>query len=385
VTTPKIDARRIHDLLVAARPGEAPVVSIYFTSETPLGTDSVALRDLVRQGEEKIRVASLDATSREAARHALAAAAAAIDPTATRRGTLIAFASADRADAFVLPLRLKSRVEIGWRPYVSPLAGVIEQGDRYAIVIADHRHGRILSSFLGELEELESVEDPSEQNVARAGFLGLEQSRMNGHHEVLLHRHLQRLADRLFAHHKSAAFDRIVLSAHPPATLSKLERALHASLAARVVARESWDPRATGDEVRAHVARIGSFVDAENERRLLSRVRDHATGDMHATTGADATLEAVWAGRAAMVILPAGAPIEGVSCASCGFVAAASGEARRDASRCRQCGGTTRKTVDLVEAAAELALRADSKVRLVSHAKDELESLGGMAATLRYV
>lgn len=381
-----VEPHRLARLLLAS-PSATPRVSLYLAADPGNAvTTEVRLRNLVREGEAQLTAEkSLDAAARDRARASLDHVASAVaklahEPT---RGTFVAFTTDDGPEVFHVPCALKTRIVLGTRSFVGPLADLLERADRYAVVLADHRETKILASHLGELEEVQSFADPSEANTGAAGWLGRDQLKANHHRDVVLHRHLQHTADALFLLHKANPFDRVILVGHSPALLRKLEESLHPYLATRVVARESWDGRESWEQLRAHVAAVAERVEADKERALVSRVRDHASGDLRAATGTDATLSALWAGRVSHLLVPEGAGAAGNLCTKCGFLAAALPGGKGEV-RCRECGEGTRRVGDLVEEASELAVLTGAKVRVVRHAKAELESLGGFAALLRY-
>jgi hypothetical protein len=371
--------------LLLSQTGKGPVVTLYLAPEPGRSlTTEVLVTDLVKEAEAAIvSEKDLDPAAQALARAALdrAAAALAKGVKESTQGTWVAIAGDGQVRTLHLPCTLRSRAVVGWRPYVGPLAALLERADRYAVVLVDHRETKIFAHSLGELEQLEWFLDPALQNVRGAGWFGRDTLKANHHRDAVLHRHLRHTADALFAHHKRSPFDRIILVGHPPATLSNLESCLHPYLASRVVAREHWDLRSTAGELCARIAGIVERVEGEKERDLIDRVRDPREGHLHTAIGADASLAALWAGRVATLLVPEGAGLGGRACEVCGFLATDGAGAKR---ACRECGGPTRHVDDLIEEASELAVSTGASVRSIGHAKAELESLGGVGALLRH-
>jgi Zn ribbon nucleic-acid-binding protein len=383
-----------HDALTSllARPllGDEPVVSLYFATHGRIDARRVALEALTRVGEEAIeRLPARPGRGpedglREAAGVALGrahgAVAAALD-RADGDGTVVAFAWKDRAELHRLPLAVADRIEVGRTPYMSPLSELLEHNERYGVVIVDHERARICESFMGDVRQLELVQDEFAQNIAHAGALGLDQSRMNHHREYVLHRHLEHVAGRLFAHHKRRPFDRLVLAGLPE-SVSKLERSLHAYIRGLVVARERWDHAVTTAEIAERMKPIEASGDAEKESRVLALVRTHGTDGL-ATQGFEATARALADRKIATLLVERGRTLPGHACTACQALLLLR-EDEVSPLRCPSCGGETRRVADVLHEATEVARSSGAQVVTIDHARAELALLGGIASILRF-
>ena len=365
------------------------MVSLYFGA-TQNGDRKLVLKNLQKQGEQAIeRDTGFDDERRKGAQAALARAHTSAAEALSRgqsRGTFVAFAWADRAETFRIPLALRDRIMVGRTPYTSPLTVLLQQYEHFGVAVVDHRKGRIFDYFVTTLHHLEDVADLTDKHIRSAGYQGLEQARINHHHDYSLHRHLQHVADRIFAHHKRRAFDRLVL-AGTAENIAKLEPLLHPYLRGRVVAREKWDHDVAPDEVRKRMLDLERSVEVEKERRLLALVRDHVCGDLLATTGFDETLRALYYGKVATLIIEDGLVRVGRECPECRFLFPREEDAKEKAPvlvPCPLCSRPTRSVPDVIDEAVELAVLSGAKVEHVVHVREELAGLGHMAAILRF-
>lgn len=384
-----IDTKRVASVLASA-PSEEPVVSLYIQTDGRHVADlKLSLKQLVKEGEKSILAdRALDERQRKQATAALervqAAAAEALGTPA--RGTFVGFGWGNRVESFRAPIALEERILIGRAPHALPLVTALEEHERYGVVLVDMRRGRVFDYSLGELNEIADLANEGEQDIAWAGWLGRDQLRMSHHHEYVLHRHLQRVADWVFAQHRKEAFDRLVLGGH--ADLSgKLERYLHPSLAARVIARESWTPDTAKNDIRRRLGEIDERVETEKEKMLLANVRDHLAGDLLATTGYDDTLRSLSDGKVATLLIAAGAIHRGRACPFCRFLFLSPHDEREAASfgiLCPRCDGLARAVPNIVESAVEVALLTAAKLKRISRATAELDALGGVASILRF-
>jgi peptide chain release factor subunit 1 len=280
---------------------------------------------------------------------------------------------------------LRDRLVVDRTPYTSPLATMLAEYERFAVIVADHKHARIFDYFMGGIAELEALKDDEVEAKHSGAFKGLEQTRREHHHEYSLHRHLQRVADRLFAHHKRASFDKVVLAGLPD-NVSKLERCLHAYLKQKVVAREQWAHDLAREDVRKRTLEIERGIEATKERKLLALVRDHVCGDLLATTGLDETFRALYYGKVATLVVEEGMTLRGRECPECRYLFPRAEDAK-DASAlvpCPLCNRPTRAVPDIIDQAAELAMLSGAKVEHIQHAKDELAALGRTCSILRF-
>lgn len=387
----RFDHDRLAELLAAPLSSEEPVVSLYVGNGTAnAGDRKLVLKNLQKQGEQAIeRDTGFDDERRKAAGRALARAYTSAEESLSRghpRGSFVAFSWADRDETFRVPLALRDRVVVGRTPYTSPLSVLLQQYEHFGVAVVDHRRGRIFDYFVATLTPLEDVKDEVEKHVRTAGYQGLEQARINHHHDYSLHRHLQHVADRIFAHHKRRAFDRLVL-AGTSETVAKLERVLHPYLRGRVVARENWDHDLAPDAVRKRMEAVEKMVELEKERKLLALVRDHVCGDLLATTGFDETLRALYYGKVATLIIEDGVARVGRECPECRFLFPRAEDAKERTPTlvpCPLCSRPTRSVPDVIDEAVELAVLSGAKVEHVVHSKDEIAGLGHMASILRF-
>lgn len=379
--------------LAASPASDEPVATLYF-GMLPNGAERrLALKNLLKEAEEQARRDTGSDDDRRkraiAAIQRLAGAAEAILHDA-RRGTFVAFARGSNVDEIRIPLVLRDRISVGRIPYTSPLSAVLDQYERYGIVLADHRRGRFLEVYLGVIVERESLDEKrtdTRRIAVGGGHQGLEETRRRHHVEYELHRHLQSVADRAFAHLKLHGFDKLIV-AGPQDTVPRLVEHLHPYLRARIVARETWPLDLPRDELLARALAVEDRVEAEKERALIATVRDHVCGDLLATTGFDETLRALYYGKVGTLIVEeGGAPRRGRQCPECRFLfprAEDETETTPTLVECPLCKRPTRTATDLVEEAVELAVLSGAKVEHVTYARDDLKALGGLASILRF-
>src|SRR4051812_39559510 len=134
----RFDHDRLSDLLAAPLSSEEPVVTLYVGGGQN-GERKLVLKNLNKQGEEAIRRdTGFDDERKKAAAAALRRAHEAAEESLSRgqgRGTFVAFAWADRAETFRVPLVLRDRIVVDRTPYTSPLSVLLQQYEHFGVAV----------------------------------------------------------------------------------------------------------------------------------------------------------------------------------------------------------------------------------------------------------
>jgi len=389
--------------LIARPRGEEPVISLYM--KLGGGDRKTILKNLVRQGEaaadadtgwdeerKKVAKALLD-QARELAEERLEDA-----PSQVGRGSFALFVDQEQTHVISLPLDVRDRVVVDRSPYASPLSSLIDQYERYGVILCDQKRARLFDVYLGELSDMEEIEDahervrhipaggPARQAARGASFHGLEELRRRNHAEYVLHLHLQHVADRAFRRFKLRPFDRLILGA-PREMLPKLEEHLHSYLRERVVAREQISIDLTPAKALHRILEVEAQVEQRKEGELLGEIRDRQGKNGLGTAGRDETLTSLFYGKVRTLVVMEDEAIMGRECPECHYLF----ERLEDAAEksptlveCPLCKRPTRRVPDIVDEAVELAILSGARVEHIVYAKEELRDLGGMAAVLRF-
>lgn len=415
-----LDQDRIAKLIAMPR-GEEPYVTLYLKGWGPLVDRRATVKNLVREGEAQIDAdTGWDDGRKKAARALLDRVRAAAEDLVGRmpaqgRGAFGLFLGAGGAEVetIALPLDLRDRVIVDRSPYASPLSSLIDQFERYGVVLADHRRARVFEVYLGVIEGWEELTNdlpavgervantPAADGTvkgtkgrttsgrtggARGGFHGLDELRRNNHADFILHSHLQAVADRAFRRFRLRPFDRLIIGG-PRDTTTLLEGHLHSYLKQRVVAREELTLDLSQDEVRKRILAVEAKVEEQKERDLLAEVKDNMGGSGLATAGLDDTLRALFFGQVRTLVVKDGEVVPGRECPECRFLfTRPKDELERTPTlvECPVCKRATRRVPDIIDEAVELAIGSGARVEHIAYAKDDIASLGGVAAVLRF-
>ncbi|MEJ7582769.1 MAG: hypothetical protein WKF43_01535 [Acidimicrobiales bacterium] len=158
-----------------------------------------------------------------------------------------------------LPVPVRSRLVINSAPAVGQLESVVQEYDRFGVLLADRQRIRIFVFELGELVDLSEVLDELPRDYDTRGER--ERGGVVPHVEALAQQHLRRAADAAFRVFQDHGFEHLSLGA-PDEIASELESMLHPYLRERLCGPIPVQPSAPLDEVR----RAALEVEAEQER-----------------------------------------------------------------------------------------------------------------------
>lgn len=400
MTEPALDRDRIASLL-AARGGQDPVVSLYLKAWGEPGDRRGTLKNLVREAEQAI-----DADPDWGAEHKAQARALLQQVQSQGEGLLSGMPTQGRGchalftrdggvEAIRIPVDLPDRLIVDRSPYASPLSSVLDQYERYGVVLCDEKRAILFESYLGEVsgwEELESEHErhrgaPSggpQRTATRnrpGNYQGLEELRRRNHADYVLHQHLAEVADRVFRRHKVRPFDRLILGGNEQ-VIPKLEARLHSYLRPRVVAREALPLSLSPSDANARIAAIEARVEQEKEAALLQTVQDQLGATGLATSGLDETLRSLYFGQVDTLIVPDGEGMPGCQCPACNLLWEQ--PPSTGALECPACRELAHRVPDVIDQAVELAIVSGASVEHIAYEQAKLRELGGAAAILRF-
>jgi peptide subunit release factor 1 (eRF1) len=385
---PPYDLVRRSDLeaLAQLRNANAPVFSLYLdldperrVSEPPLSRFKSLLRQAKqlpgKRGEE-LRPGPQSRAYRkqwEEEADRLRACLETQQPLQGRGLAVLSSLSAGLWRAFRLPVPVRDRLEVADRPYLRPLAALLDEFEGYLVVLIDSGRARFIETRLGTAEEVADVESdvpPATGNI----------SEKTGHrHDTSLHRHAKSVAMRTEGLWRRLNCDGLVIGGTEEA-LGELRDQLPNALRERLAGELHLSPKVEIDHILDRVLEI----EREHERRVeAQRVEElittaHKSGP--AVLGLETTLLAIVEGRVRLLVVEEEFNSAGWECPNCGFIGAAQQEF------CPLCGTALNAQPDVVELALERVLNQDGDIEVLRspESRQALAQYGRIGALLRY-
>jgi peptide chain release factor subunit 1 len=298
---------------------------------------------------------------------------AGIDRSRTR-GLAFFSCSADQLWRVVpLPVPVRSRVVINSVPALGQLEAVVQELDRFGVLLADKQRARMFVFELGELVDRSEQFDELPRDYDTRGER--ERGDVSGHVDALAHQHLRRAADVAFAVFQEQHFEHLCIGA-PDEIASELEQLLHPYLRARLCGRIDVQPDASHDEIRRAAIAVESEQERRKEAALVARLRDAVGSGHRGVAGLDGVLAALAQRRVEQLLVSDGYSAPGWSCAGCDLLASVG-------PRCKACGGLMQELEDVVEEAVDRVLAQRARVE-VCRGNADLDVLGRIGALLRF-
>jgi peptide chain release factor subunit 1 len=279
-------------------------------------------------------------------------------------------------------LKVPTRNAVFWNetPYVRPLMAVMDEFERYGVILTDRAQSRLFTVFMGEIEE--HHETFAEDEVRRSKATGTDQMwsqmRFQRKAEERARWHLKNVADLMDELSRKYAFDRLVLAGSVEAR-TEIHRLLPRRLLSRVVASVNLPIAASEKDVQEVTLAVERDVERAMEEKLVDDLITAAAKNDQAVIGVEATLGALHEGRIWKLVYAEGVRVQGSECSACSILVA------QERASCSYCGAGVRTIKDVVARLGELAIDMDGKYEQVRGAAAErLRAAGGVGAFLRY-
>lgn len=363
-----------------ATPG-SPVLSVYLDIDQSKAVNlhrrfEATLENMLRAIDRPSDPAFLSSFSADAER--VRQYVAHLEP---RAKGLICFA--DDSEKFFWTWEIKAPVHnlARWSetPYIAPLLAILDEHERYGVVLADKQQARLFTVYIGEIEEHMEALAPAPVRLTKSTGTDhmLSERRFQSKAEMHVHWHLKHVAEMLNKLVDQYGFDRLLL-AGPVETTAELHRLLSKRVAARVVERLSLTTKATASEVLQETLRVEQQVERATEKQLVEELIA-ADGHNPVTLGIEPTVRAVCEERLWRLVYADGFSSDGGQCTNCSMLFA------KTQGSCDYCGGAIKRIDDLLEVIIERSLQQDGNVEEVEgEAASRLQQVGGIGAVLRF-
>ncbi len=286
-----------------------------------------------------------------------------------------------------LPVALPSQLVVDFDPYIRPLTILLDEFDRYCVLVVDARKARIFSLYLGEFEEhgdMFSDEVPSKVSVGRGVRLGAPgvwgatgELRIQRHIEDHVHRHLKHIAERTLEFFTQKQCDLLILGGPEDKTLPYLVEHLHSYLRERLAGEFHARPDLPVAQLKEHALAVAQAWERRYEERLIARLVERARAPNGlAVLGIEPTLEALMNSQVHTLVLQHDFRIQGTLCPHDHFLSSYLLE-------CPLCRSPMHPIDDLAEEMIEEAIHQNAEIEHV-FTRHEQFIPHGVGAILRF-
>lgn len=366
--------------LVQYRNTENPVISLYL-NVTPPRQFETELNSLVRLAGQRMRerqvhsdkqIKHLESLLQQIESHVLKK----YKPPKGGTRTVVLFADADGLwEEYALPISLSSQVVVEPDTYTRPLTMVLDEFERYCVLVVDSRKARIFSLFLGEMEEYSEIFVESEVprrvrvnlSMTRAsGGLrkgGIGDDRIQSHIEDQVNRHLKYVADHSLDFIKNHGFTRVILGSTEEKILPRLKDHLHSYIRERVIGEINVRPDDHKETLKEKALEMAQSFEREDERRKVHRLLELNNAGDKGVLGLEPTLEALMLGQVHTLVLENDFRSPGYVCPEDHFLSTY-------LTQCPLCNGHMEEFSDIADEMVEEAVSQNAEVE---HVFEEIE------------
>jgi peptide subunit release factor 1 (eRF1) len=282
---------------------------------------------------------------------------------------------------YSLAIPVRNQVVVDGRPYVKPLASLLDIYGGYGVILIDKQGARLFSFHLGELKEQEGILGERVKHTKRGGASTKPGNRggvsgQTRYEEEITDRNMRDVvafASQFFAENNV----RRVLIGGTEENIALLRNQLPKSWQSLIVGTFPMSMNASKVEVLDKAMQVGQQVEFQKEEQLLKRVVTGAAKERKAVLNLDETLGAVHDGKVQVLVIQDGYQAPGFQCQGCGYLTA------HELDTCPFCGSKFERIPDAVEMAVQRVMQAGGEVDVLQqpHNVKGFENIG---ATLRY-
>lgn len=283
--------------------------------------------------------------------------------------------------AFSLAVPVRSRVRVSDRPFVKPLADLLDSYGGYGVVLVDKQGARLFNFHLGQLQEQDGLVGESVRHTKHGG--GSQATGRRGgvagqtaYMEEVADRNMKDVSD--FATHFFTVNNvRRILICGTDENVALFRNQLPKAWQSLVVGTFPMSMSSSHSEVLERAMQLGSEAEIRRESLLASAVVTGAAKGHGGAIHLEETLGALREGRVLTLLVRDGYRSPGSRCLGCGYLSSVSIEV------CPFCGGKVAQITDVVEDAVRKVMEQGGEVEVL-HQDQETPGFENIGALLRF-
>lgn len=366
----------------------APVLSLYLNldKKTPEGQHYLAeLRRILNIANKQLVAGYKNAGQLQKQLHELVVPRLLdfIDEEVSRYGTIRAiavFASLNEKQThhnqdiviYTLPRPVRSQAHVGNKPFVRPLLFLLDQYERYAIVIADKNIAHFYLVAMGEIEQATEFISDIPHRSDKGGWA---QKRYERRIDNAIEKHIQKVTAHLVKQIAKTDTRRIILGGDPD-ILYLFKKNLPDREQKMVIGHIPNKLHESSSETLERTLQLAVDAERESEKRAILELTNALGESNKGVAGVAETLKALNEKRVQKLILVQGFHAPGSYCPNCNTLSLPK-------VRCANCQSITKPQEDILETAVERVFLEEGDVEFVEENID-LTALGSVGALLRF-
>ena len=278
---------------------------------------------------------------------------------------------------FHLSVPVKNEIIVDKTPYIKPLLDIINNYQRYAILLVDRESARIFVVQFGEIAEYSEVHtDDVPGKHKKGGWFALSEKSYERHTDYHVGLHLKDVLKQLDAFLSGEYVGRIIIGGSEE-TATKVKNMLPQTIAEKIIGTFQAEMFANSKEILEKAEPILRAFESRKEEKTIDDLLTKAMKNENAVIGIENVMNALQEGRIMKLIMLKDFRQSGLSCRQCGHLTV------QDISSCPYCKGEVETANYMVDLIAQKAIEQGSVVEVAYDNKKLLEA-GSIGAFLRF-
>lgn len=276
-----------------------------------------------------------------------------------------------------LGVPVRNEIIVNKTPYTKPLMDILDNYQRYGVLLVDKESARIFVVHLGEVVEYGEVRTPGiPGKQKKGGWFALSQNRYERHINFHVNLHLKDVIEKLGSFLSGEYIGRLIIGGSDEA-VSMVRGMLHKTILDRVIGDVKVEMFARKDEVLKKVEPIVFAFEKRQEDEAVETLIAKAMKNENAVLGLDDVINALQEQKVMKLVVLKDYKEIGYSCGSCGFLTV------QKIDPCPYCKGSMEAVDYIVDLAGEKSIQQGALVEVVIENK-RLQDVGGIGAFLRF-
>ncbi len=284
---------------------------------------------------------------------------------------------------YSLAIPVDSGVTVARKPYIWPLAGLVDTYSTYAVAQVDRQQTRLFFFDLGELRASDEFVGEEVRKLKRGRGSSRGHGRRGGapissqHEEEVVRRNMREAAESLKQFCQNHEPQRLIL-AGAERTLAMFRETLPKHLQDKIIGTFKADMNAPDLEIRERSLEILAQEEERREKAIVDAVFTAAAKGSNGVIRLADTLGAAHEGRIQTLLIARDYHKPGYQCQNCRYITDQALEV------CPFCGGEFAEIPDAAEALVTRVIEDGGKVEVVDESDHPRIAEFGVGALLRY-
>lgn len=278
---------------------------------------------------------------------------------------------------FHLSVPLKNEIIVDNTPYIKPLLDILDNYQRYAILLVGKESARLFLVHLGEIEEyIEVHSDDVPGKHKKGGWFSLSEKSYERHTDYHVSLHLKDVLKQLDSFLSREYVGRLIIGGSEEA-FAKVKAMLPQVVADKIIGTFQAEMFANIKEILDKVEPILKASEEEKEAETIDDLHTKAMKNENAVLGIENVLNAIQEGRIMRLIFTKDFKNSGLACKNCGYLTI------QNVTNCPYCKGKIQKVKYIVDLIAQKAVEQGAIVEVASE-NSKLKESGSIGAFLRF-